>query len=199
MGQLTEILLSHAVDPRPKVRKAAQGFVMSLIGQDVLPGEAKAAVESKALSFCASTFKACTSADTVSTQQLLGMVKELAPNLSPKAKQSLLLQLAKLISAEDKTMLAQVLGAIETVLQCSDPASVSEKHINKAVTSVLDIHSQVWNPIFQYIRYIKSGSDMAHHAAHHRQRCGSARSYQSLPQFPLAGQTCSLCSLLSGY
>jgi hypothetical protein len=118
MARLVELTLAHAIDPRPKVRRAAQQNLVEFMGGEGDAGAAaRGVLEARLVALCTSTFKACTSADAASSQQLLGMLCDVAPRLSRKALASVVAQVLKLLaSASDRTMLAQLLSVLEALV-----------------------------------------------------------------------------------
>ncbi len=127
-------LLTHSVDPRPKIRKAAQGYVLILVQN--ITYTSKAILENMLLSFCRSVFRACTSADTVSTQHLLGLLKDVLPLLSAKTIGNLISPALQLLELGDRTMFVQVLSTIESIA-ASDSSDISEKTLLTAVSAIL--------------------------------------------------------------
>ncbi|KAJ1485653.1 hypothetical protein T484DRAFT_1792704, partial [Baffinella frigidus] len=81
MASLVEMTLSHAIDPRPKVRKAAQqNLVEFMSGEGETGAVARGVLETRLVALCTKTFKVLTDtrrahveADPSTSQKLLGM------------------------------------------------------------------------------------------------------------------------------
>ena len=127
-------LLTHSVDPRPKIRKAAQGYVL-ILAQN-LTHTPRALMENMLLSFCNSIFRACTSADTVSTQHLFCVLKDLMPLLSQKTVGNLVTPSLQLLDLGDRSMFIQVLNTIEAMAS-SESCEISEKTLSSTVSAII--------------------------------------------------------------
>jgi len=136
MGALTDILVSTATDPRPKVRKAAQGFLAQLMNEPSPAGEVvRTSLEGKIVSMSTATFKACTSTNTAESQQLLGMLRDVSSGLSPKALTVLSQHALKLLSNGERTMVGQVFDTLDAFM-LSDCGS--DKAIGRMISTAIE-------------------------------------------------------------
>lgn len=127
-------LLTHSVDPRPKIRKAAHGYVLILVQN--LTHTPRALMENMILSFCNSIFRSCTSADTVSAQHLLGLLKDVMPLLSAKTIGNLVTPALQLLDLGDRSVFVQVLNTIESIAT-TESCDISEKTLTSAVSAMI--------------------------------------------------------------
>jgi len=135
MGALTDILVNTATDPRPKVRKAAQNYLVQLMTEPTPAGElVRTSLEGKIVSVCTSTFRACTSTNTTESQQLLGMLRDISTGLSSKALQALSQHVLKLLANNERTMVGQIFNTLDSFL-LSDCGS--DKCMARMVTSAI--------------------------------------------------------------
>ncbi|EKX52346.1 hypothetical protein GUITHDRAFT_134032 [Guillardia theta CCMP2712] len=118
---IVDLLLSHSVDTRPKVRKSAQGFIVSLISEEGQAVEvARSFIESKVMSFSSSVFKSCTGTETVTALQLLGMIRDVSPFFSAKAIQSIAQNLVKMLSSDNGKMSQHVYSCLDSMMQVGE-------------------------------------------------------------------------------
>ena len=157
MGVLSDILVSMATDPRPKVRKAAQGFLVQLMTEAGPAGEVvRTSLEGKIVNMSTSTFKACTSTNTTESQQLLGMLRDISSGLSSKALQALSQHVLKLLSNDDRTMVGQIFNTLDAFM-LSDCGS--DKAIARMVSTAIENQppaSAGMEPIKAYLKFLKT-------------------------------------------
>ena len=118
---IVDLLLSHSVDTRPKVRKSAQGFIVSLISEEGQAVEvARSFIESKVMGFSSSVFKSCTGTETVTALQLLGMIRDVSPFFSANAIQSIAQNLVKMLSSDNGKMSQHVYSCLDSMMQVGE-------------------------------------------------------------------------------
>ena len=127
-------LLTYSVDPRPKIRKAAHGYVLILVQN--LTHTPRALMENMILSFCNSVFRSSTSADTVRTQHLLGLLKDVMPLLSSKTIGNLVAPTLQLLDLGDRALFVQVLNSIESIT-ATETCDISGKTLTSAVSTII--------------------------------------------------------------
>ena len=135
MAALTDLLVASATDPRPKVRKAAQGFLVQLMTEPSPAGEVvRVSLESKIVGMSTTTFKACTSTSTTEAQQLLGMLRDISSGLSAKAMQALSQHVTKLLDNDQKAMAGQVFTTLEAFTRSGE---MSEKALARMLATAI--------------------------------------------------------------
>ena len=157
MGVLCDILVSTATDPRPKVRKAAQGYLVQLMTEASPAGElARTSLEGKIVSMSTATFRACTSTNTTESQQLLGMLRDISSGLSAKALQALSQPVIRLFGNDERTMVGQIFNTLDAFLQHEGSSS---KGLAKMISTALENQppaSAGMEPINAYLTFLKS-------------------------------------------
>jgi hypothetical protein len=93
-------------------------------------------MENLLLSVCSSVFRACTSADTVSTLHLLSVLKDVMPLLSAKTIGNLVTPSLQLLDLGDRTMFIHVLNTIESIAS-HESCEISEKTLASAVSVII--------------------------------------------------------------
>lgn len=106
-----------------------RGLIGSIIPAAAGEGSkaAKSHLEGRTVHFCGQAFKACTSADIVTSQHLLGLANDLAASLSPKPSAHMIQHVAELLAIENKTMFAHVAMTLASIVREGDTSAVSPK------------------------------------------------------------------------
>ena len=138
MTRSIQCLMTLAADPRPKIRKVAQNMLGNLISGEGGSKAAKSHLEGRTVHFCGQAFKACTSANLVTSQHLLGLAKDLAPSLSPKPSSHLIQHVTELLAIENNAMFAQVASTLAVILRQGDTSAVSSKTFGSILKNAME-------------------------------------------------------------